>query len=158
MNNLIEFYKCHQDWINLIKDFVFFMGAFTLVKYLWNKRFNDQSALIEHALLKRERLEKELNEYVYEKHKNKVGIGIRFIFWKNYPDDLNDDAYAHEIFTYPREENVLPSGFINKTGVNFIEPLWRYSQSVYVNQSGIFFFDKKGKNIQVFKSFLIVFL
>ncbi len=105
MDSILKFYLAHQDEINFIKDLAFLFGAFTLVKYLWNKRFRDQSQAIGYALEKRQSIEENLNEYVYEKHKNKVGIGIRFIHWKNYPNKLDNDAFAFELFTWPREKN-----------------------------------------------------
>ncbi len=151
MEWLLDFYLCNKDWIDLIKDIVFLLGALTIVKFFWNKRFKDQSQAIEHALTKRHSIEKHLNDYVYEKHKNKVGIGIRFVHWKNYPNKLDNDAFAQELFTWPRENKVLPSGFINNTGINFIEPLWRYSESVYIDHNGIFFFATKNTKISGFK-------
>jgi hypothetical protein len=153
MDKILSFYLCSKDWIDLIKDIVFFFGAVTLVKYLWNKKFKDQSQNIENDLAKRKSIEDQLNKYVYEKYKNKVGIGIRFIYWKNYPNKLNNDAFPYELFIYPRESNVLPSGYINNTGISFVERLWCFSQSAYVDKNGFFFFDSKNQKIKGFKEF-----
>lgn len=153
MSVLLNFYVSNKDWIDLTKDAVFFAGAVTLAKILWHKRFMDKSKAIKENLEFRGKIESDLNKYVYEKAKNKVGIAVWFVHWKNYPHNLNNDAFPHKLFIYPREDNVLPSGYIDNTGINFEEPIWQSSSSTYIDKNGIFFFAPKGQSFPNFKEF-----
>lgn len=154
MNYVIDIYQSYKNEIELIKDIVFFCGAWTLFQYIWNKRFTDSSKNIQHNLNKREEIEDKLNEYVYGKHKNKVDICIRFIHWKNYPYKLENDAYKHLLFMRPTENvKMLPSGYIDNTGINFVEPIGFFGNSIYIDKNDIFFFARKGSTFVGFKEF-----
>ena len=79
METILCWYKDNETLINFIKDIVYFLGAFTLIKYLWNWNYNRKTAQIESNLKFRERIESALEDYVIEKNKNGIkDIGIRF--------------------------------------------------------------------------------
>jgi hypothetical protein len=153
MGWILNTYLEYKDWIELTKDAVFLAGAITLMKILWHKRFTDRAKAIKENLEFRDRIESNLNDYVREKAKNKVSIAVRFVHWKNYPHNLNNDAFPHRLFIYPHEDNVLPSRYIDNTGINFEEPIWWLSNSTYVDKNGIFFFAPKGQSFPCFKEF-----
>ena len=153
MKIILDTYLDYKEWINLIKDVVFLFGAYYLIKYIFNKNFTDKSRAIKENLAFRSDLEDHLKEYMIEKHNNKVEIAVRFVHWKNYPYNLDNDAFKHILFTYPREDRVLPSGYIDNTGINISEPIWYFSQSAYVDNNGIFFFAPKGQVYSNFKEF-----
>ena len=57
MDRLLEIYLAHKDWIDLIKDLIFFAGAYIFLhgayvvfKILKNKRFSDTALAIEKNL------------------------------------------------------------------------------------------------------------
>ena len=96
METILSWYKDNGTFINFIKDIVYFLGAFTLIKYIWNWNFIRRTEKIESNLKFRERIEAALDEYVIEENKNgRKNIGIRFVHWKNYPWDIQNDGYKH---------------------------------------------------------------
>lgn len=152
MNYLLKLYLSQQNWINLAKDAVFFFGAYKIIAYIWNLNFLAKTGKIEKDLKVRESLEEKLNCYVLEQHKNGIkDIALRFIYWKNYPWKLHDDGYKHCLAINYNGDHVLPSGWIDKTGINFQEHLWFFCQSIYVDKSGIFFFAPKDGSYKGFE-------
>lgn len=154
MDWILNTYIEYKNWIELTKDAVFLAGAITLVKILWHKRFTDRAKEIKENLEFRDRIESNLNDYVREKAKNKVSIAVRFVHWKNYPHNLNNDAFPHKLFIYPHEDNVLPSGYIDNTGINFEVSIWWLSNSTYVDKTEFSSLRPKDKVFQVSKKFL----
>lgn len=138
-------YLSNKNWIDLVKDIVFFAGAITLIKYLLNKRFQDKSREIQNNLNSRKDIEENLHKYVEEKSDNNVVIAIRFVYWKNYPYNLNNDAFPHALFLYAHEDNTVRSGYIDNTGINFEERFNLSGASIYIDQNGIFFIDNKNQ-------------
>ena len=163
MNSLIEFYVSNKNWIDLIRDVVFFAGAITLItgsvawfRFLSKKRFTDISAAIRSDLEFREKLEPLLKEHVLEDAKHDVrGTGIRFVYWKNYPRQLNDDGYKEHLWIrYHTTQPLKPfiESYIDNTGVFIQSPLWPGGWSVYVDKNNrCFFVDSKDKKIKGFR-------
>ena len=151
MGIILDFYTKHQDWINLVKDLVFFFGVVGIIKYLFNRHFVNKSDEIRNNLKARDDIEDKLSKYVLEKHNNNVNISIRFVHWKNYPWNLGDDGYEHQLFVRTLDERTLPSGWIDNTGLNFEESLSFFGKSIYVDQKGIFFIAKKDTKFEGFK-------
>ncbi len=152
MQNIIETYVQYEEWLNLIKDIALLFGFYKFIQFLWEKRFVDKSKQIKSNLEIREELGKKLEKYVHEKFKNGGrDIAVRFIYWKNYPNKIDDDAYKFHLLINDNGKNVLPSGWIDSTGINFQEHVWFLSFSVYVDDKGIFFVNKKGLTIKNFK-------
>ncbi|MDD3183583.1 MAG: hypothetical protein PHD48_12400 [Alphaproteobacteria bacterium] len=153
MKDALSWYLTHQNEINLVKDLTFFFGAFGIVWSIWKffrhlatKEIALKTEQIKKNLRFREFLDSKLKEYVYEKHKNGVkDIAVRFVHWKNYPWNLENDGYKHLLFIRRMDERVLPSGWIDNTGVLIEEPVWWFSKSIYCDERGIFFIGDKNK-------------
>jgi hypothetical protein len=150
METILFWYKDNETLINLVKDIVYFFGAYYIINSLWNWNYMRKTAQIESNLKFRERIETPLEDYVIEKNKNGIkDIGIRFVRWKNYPWHLNDDGYKHILkIEYNDENQLLSSSWIDNTGIYFQEDL--SSSSVYVDKNGIFFSAPSDK---VYKGF-----
>lgn len=149
---IIEAYNNNQEIISLIKDIIFFLGFIGFIKFIINWRYNKKTKEIENNLNFRAKIEDKLNEYVLEKNKNKVGAGIRFVYWENYPWRLDDDAYKHALWVTNTDERTLPSGWIDNTGINFYESLFFFSRRVFIDKNGIFFFSDKNSKYKGFKA------
>ena len=158
LNNLVSWnwwLSVHQSWkpsIDCIQDIAFFCGIFGIIKFIINYNFNKKTSEIQINLEKRKELGQFLTDYVYEKYKNnKKDIAVRFIYWKNYPWKLDDDGYKEHLYYDTNNGVTLPGGFISKTGINFVQHIWFFSKSVYVNKEGLYFIDDKGKQFKRFK-------
>jgi hypothetical protein len=149
MDWTLSTYLEYKNWIDLIKDLVFFAGAYVFFKFLKNKKFTDVSEQIDKNLRFRRRIESELNDYVYKMYKR--DIAIRFVHWKNYPWKLDHDGYSHFLFCRSFDNKTLPFGYIDNTGINFQEAVLLDSKSLYVDDNDIFFFDHKSKIIHGFR-------
>lgn len=164
MESLLAFYLQHQEWINLIKDITFFAGALTFFrgaylffKYLRNRKFKEKSEDIDKNIKFREQLEPALNEYIFDTAKGTKDICIRFVHWKNYPWNLDEDGFKF-LLRINYIEKPPHYGWIDNTGVNFEEPIWFCGNSVYLDENGLFFFDKKGQTHKGFKEYSDVVL
>lgn len=154
MNQVLDFYKDNKEWINLAKDFVFLVGFIGLIKFLWTWNFRRKTASIEQNLKLRDNIGDKINEYVFEKHEGGIkDIGIRLVYWKNYPWRLENDAFNHMLWLRYVGRNTTPFGWIDKTGINFIEHIWWLGRSIYLNKYGIFFVDKEKKYHNGFEEF-----
>ena len=164
MNSLIEFYVSNKNWIDLIRDGVFFASAITLFTgfgawliFLSKKRFTDISAAIKSDLELREKLEPLLIEHILTDAKNNMrDTAIRFVHWKNYPRQLEDDGYKEHLWIkYHRMQPLIPfaSSCIDNTGVFIQSHLWFYGLSVYVDKNKYFFLDSKDRKIKGFQEF-----
>ena len=150
--DLMCHYKASKDWLELIKDFIYVLGFITVARYVWTRNFNLKTAEIENNLRFRERIESALEDYVLEKHKNKIrDIGVRLVHWKNYPWKLKNDGYLHTLQVNIVDSNTIPYGWIDNTGIFFAEPVWFFGQSFYVDKNNIFFIAPKGLKIKNFK-------
>lgn len=152
---LLTLHKEHKDLIDFIKDVVFFTGAYYLIKAAWlffryvkNRRYKEKSKEIDHNINFRERLEPLLNEYIFDAAKGTMDISIRFVHWKNYPRQLEQDGYKFllRINYIGNGAKEMPHyGWLDNTGVNFENPIWFYSNSLYVDKDGWFFIGEEGK-------------
>lgn len=147
-----------KPWIDLIQDTAFLLGIipffiaiFKFIKFLKARDFLIASEKIESNLRFRERIEPKLENYILEKHKNKIkDIGVRFIYCKNYPREISKDAYKHLLRIEYNDQRILGASWINNTGIYFQEHLWFSNTSAYVDQEGVFFFASSGG---VYKNF-----
>lgn len=152
METILSWYKDNEALINLIKDIVYFLGAFTLFKYLWSWNFNRKTEKIESNLKFRERIEIALDDYVIEQNRSNIkDIGIRFVYWKNYPWNLKNDGYKHFLNVQYHNNQLLASSWIDNTGIYFQEHLCWGSSSVYIDAIGIFFFAPKSRVYEGFE-------
>ncbi len=122
-----------------------------IIEYFRNKAFSSSVDRIKSDLEYRSLIESKLGKYVLEKHENGIkGAGIRFVYWKNYPSKLENDAYKHNLWAEYDDTRLIYSSWINNTGLYFQESLWYTSTSAYVDDKGIFFFDKPSKGYKGF--------
>ncbi len=153
---MIELYLRYQNYINLAKDIIFFLGAWKIFSYLINKKFQDTCNQINENLALREKIEPQLKEFIQGE-----GRCIRFVHWKNYPWSLAEDGFKF-LLRINYENNKPSYGWIDNTGINFEEPPLKFlSQSVYLDKNGIFFIaekNKKFKNFQEIRCSFIVHL
>jgi hypothetical protein len=157
---LLVWHKDHQDLINLIKDTVFFAGAYAFfhgayffMKYLREKKYQSISSSIRENLECRERLEPLLDKFIVETAKNTKDVALRFVHWKNYPWKLNDDAYKHYPWVKYFSDTTVQQTWLDSTGINIQHPLWYLSTNLYIDKNGIFFTSYKDiKNVN-FKKF-----
>ena len=80
MEQILKFYSENETLINLIKDIVYFFGAFTVIKYLWNWSFVRKTEKIESNLNFRERIEAALDDYVIKENKNGIKQRNKYYF------------------------------------------------------------------------------
>lgn len=160
MDWILELYLQYKNWIDFVKDVVFFAGSYAFfygvyktITFLGNKQFADKSTAIEKHLHFRERLEPVLNDFIFETAKNTKDIAIRFVHWKNYPLDLQKDGFKHYPFIRYFDDGSVHYGWIDNTGVNIQEHIWYLGNSIYIDEQGIFFFDKSGTEHQGFQEF-----
>jgi hypothetical protein len=151
MDKILELYLEYQNWINLIKDFAFLAGAIAVLRgaylffqYIKNRGYTEKAEEIDKNINFRERLEPVLNDYIFEKAKGTKDISIRFVNWKNYPWNLDEDGFKFLLRINYLEETPH-YGWIDNTGVYFEEPVWWLSNSIYIDKNGIFFIDQKDK-------------
>lgn len=158
MMDILKTYLEYRDWIDLIKDIFFifsslaiFRAIYLYVHYIKKREYLEKSVEIEKNLTLREGLGNALEEYIGEKKTG--GISIRFVFWKNYPENLQNDAY--KFFLHINYLDNRPHyGWIDNTGVNFEESVWYFGNSIYIDKNGIFFSDKKGQKHKGFEEIL----
>ncbi|QQG35585.1 MAG: hypothetical protein HYS17_08640 [Micavibrio aeruginosavorus] len=152
MEYLLIAHEHWKPWIDLAQDTVFSLGVipffialFKFIKFLKARDFLTTTEKIESNLRFREYLEPKLESYVLEKYKNGIkDIGVRFIYWKNYPSQISNDAYKHLLRIEYHDQHILGASWINNTGIYFQEHLWFSNTSVYVDRDGVFFFAPSG--------------
>lgn len=152
MKHLLEMHEHWNPWIDLIQDSVFFLGVipffitiFKFIEFLKAKDFFVASEKIESNLRFRERIEPKLESYVLEKNKNEIkDIGVRFIYWKNYPSQISNDGYKRLLRIEYYDSHIICASWINNTGIYFQEHLWFSNTSAYVDREGVFFFAPAG--------------
>jgi len=151
MDWLLDTYLQYKNWIELVKDVVFFAGSYAFFYgvykafiFLGSRQLTDMSAAIEKNLHFRERLEPVLSDFIFDTAKNTKDIAIRFVHWKNYPFNLQKDGFKHYPFIQYFNDGTVHYGWIDNTGVNIQEHIWHLGYSIYLEKNGIFFFDKSG--------------
>jgi hypothetical protein len=154
LEGILDFYRYNNDLINLIKDALYFSTFILGLNFLWNWNFRKKTKEIEDNLKFRKQIEEELQEYVIEKSRNNIkDIGIRFVYWKNYPWKLDDDGFKHLLNVKYLNGELICSSWIDSVGIYFEEDLRYLSLSLYLDDNGIFFITSGGKQYPGFKEF-----
>ena len=131
----------------------FFHGAYLFVRYLRNKKYQSVSYAIHENLKFREKIEHDLDPFIRETAKNTKDVSIRFVHWKNYPWNLDDDGYKFLLRINYIENKKPHYGWIDNTGINFEEPLSFFSNSVYIDKDDIFFIAEKNQSFKGFREY-----
>jgi hypothetical protein len=149
---ILSLYEQYTTLINFIKDIVSFAGIVTLFRYFYNWNYIRKTTQLQQNIEFRKKIESELESYVLEKHGNGCrNIDIRFIYWKNYPSQLDNDAFPHSLNIEYHNNTPLMSSWIDSTGIYFQQDI---SLSVYVHRcTGIFFIAPKGKQYREFTEY-----
>ena len=152
---IIDLYLRYENQINLVKDLIFFAGAYKIFAYLKNKKFQDSCREINENLKFREKIEPQLEEFIRDSEIK--DISIRFVHWQNYPRKLSDDGY--KLLLRINYDNDKPwYGWISNTGINFEQPLKFFSKSVYLDKNDIFFIADKDQKFKNFKEIRCTFI
>jgi hypothetical protein len=149
--NIFDIYKIHHDKINLIKDLIFFAGAYKLYEFLKNKKLQYTSNKIIRDIEFRDNIEPQLSKYINEEN----GKAIRFVHWKNYLNLENDGFKFFLRINYLDDKPYY--GWIDNNGLNFEERFY-FDKSVYIDKNNIFFIDKKNLIFRNFKELRCVFI
>ncbi len=72
MQEILSWYLCNKDWIDLVKDLVFFFGAYQVIKFIWTRKFVINTQEIAKNLKVREEIEEKLREHVLTETKNGI--------------------------------------------------------------------------------------
>lgn len=76
-------------------------------------------------------------------------IGIRLLYMKNYPYNLDNDGFKFMLYYYFITERHRPSGYVSGKGLYVMEHLWFWEESIYYNsKNGKWFTDKKGRSFK----------
>lgn len=148
MNILIKYQAHIQVILNLILLLTSILALFSLGSFivsLFSRKFNSVAEKIKKNLELREKLEIQLSDYIRDNFPGTGDVGIRFIYWKNYPWNIDQDAYKFLLHINDRTSPPF-YGWIDNTGVSFEEHIWFYGKSVYVDERGIYFISKVGEN------------
>jgi hypothetical protein len=141
--NIVAWYVQHKNSLDFVKDVLFAIGLIaTFYGYIKFLAFLTQRG----TLNKRQEMEndaktyKEINdklEQYVESFKatpsNMRGIGIRLLYIKNYPYNLDDDGFRQTLYYYFMSEYHKPSGYISSTGLYVMEDLWYVGSCIYYN-------------------------
>lgn len=154
MKQVLEWYIRNKDYIDLVKDVVFmfgavatFVGFYQFIKLLTQRKvLNKRQEMDNDARLYCE-VHGKLKEYVesYGVKPDKLrDIGIRLLYIKNYPYNLDNDGFRQYLYYYFLTEDHNPSGYISGTDIYVLDHVWFWDYSVYFNpKNGKWFTDKK---------------
>jgi hypothetical protein len=143
---IINLYIDHRDSIDLLKDFTLFTSAYQFIKYICNKNYIQKKKNIDDDIKLRNKLESILSDYIREKNSNTIkDISIRFICWRNYPNQLDDDGFKHTLYIEYHNNVLIENSWFNRRGIYFQEDVWLTDSSIYIDKNGIHFFGKAGK-------------
>jgi hypothetical protein len=153
----MDFYISSKNIVDLLKDMIFFFGTLAGWKLWKDRKFAEISREIQSNLKFRKKIEPLLIEYFSQYGEYwKMDVKIKFLSWKSYRqfETVQDDFFSHCIFVERfqfYEKQSAPWMFIDDKGINFQKHIWFSASSVYLDENGIFFVDKKSKKFRFFK-------
>lgn len=162
LNNIVQWHIENKDYIDLFKDVLFaigviatFYGYFKLLKFLARRKTLNKKQEMENDLRLYNEIYKKLKEHVddYDAKPNDLkDIGIRLLYMKNYPYNLEKDGYSQMLYYYFMSERHKATGYISGKGLYVLEHLWYLSTAIYYNPSNEkWFIDEKGKKFKKYK-------
>lgn len=170
INGVVNWYIEYKNYIDLVKDVIFaigviatFYGYFKFLKFLTNRRILNKRQEMENDAKLYSEIHNKLKDHVESYGatlKNLRDIGIRLLYMKNYPYNLNDDGFKFLLYYYFLTENHKPSGYISGKGIYVLEHIWYWGDAIYYNsKNGKWFMGKKGlaaRNYEELKYKLLV--
>ena len=144
MNEVVNWYVQHRDYIDLIKDIVFtvgatatFVGFYQLIKFLLQRKtLNKRQEMDNDARLYSE-IHDKLREFVegygleYKDHLRDINVILLYI--KNYPNNFDNDGFRHNLYYYIFDRGHKPSGYISSNGLYVVDFLRQTNHSIYYN-------------------------
>lgn len=154
MNTVINWYVRNKEYINFVKDIVFFLGAgatfygiYKFLRFLTQRKMLNKRQEMENDSKLYNEIRSKLKDYVddYGATQEKLrDIGIRLLYMNNYPYKLDDDGYSQMLYYRFFMEGQPPVGYVSGKGIYVMQHLWVFSQSIYHNsKNGKWFIDKK---------------
>lgn len=162
----MEFWNLLNSVVSKTSSYIsYFTNIIIIVGAVWGKanwNFEKKLKEINNDLTKQNSLKSPLNKYVQEKSESGIkDICIRFIYYKNYPYNLEDDGYKYCLHILYHESDVLFGSWKDNVGIKICDHVWFSSCSIYVNlTNGISFVDCRGrapKGFQEYKNSCLVY-
>lgn len=162
MEEVVNWYVQNKDLIDLIKDVVFvfgavatFVGFYQLVKFLLQRKMLNKRQEMDNDSRLYTEIYDELKEYVegYDLKPDQLrDVGVRLLYMKNYPYNLDNDGFRQELYYYFFTQNHRPSGYISGKGLYVVDYLRHFSNSIYYNpKNGKWFMDKEKRTFRRYK-------
>jgi hypothetical protein len=160
MQPIIDLYNQAKPWIEIVQTVIYFLGFAWIVRWLWSYRFERKCKEISDDLRMYAKITRKLEDHVREKFKNGISeIGIRMVWWKNYPFNLDNDAFKQVLFVNTEEvrkkggeENwplIMP---FDNTCIKLSDYCPGFQGiSVYLGIFGLWFFSYQGKKYKMFR-------
>lgn len=140
-------------YIKLLADLVVVLGAIPALLWLRKRSFIKKSGEIKDNLLIRKDIKEKLREHAdgYDRSEPH-DIGIRLVYWKNYPWKLDDDGYKQNLYYNTNLDKRCSHGteFLTNTGILVEEHIWFFSNSLYLGRYGTYIIAKSNNKIEGF--------
>ncbi len=161
-NNIVSRYVQHKDYIDFVKDVIFaigviasFYGYFKFLKFLTQRRTLYKRQEMENDTKIYGEIRDKLKEYVEDYGATPTNLrdtGIRLLYMKNYPYNLDNDGFKFMLYYYFMTEHHKPSGYISGKGLYVLDYIRYFSDSIYINpKNGKWFIDKEGQSFKKYK-------
>lgn len=162
VRRVVGWYAQHRNYIDFVKDILFaigvfatFYGYFKFLKFLTQRKMLNKRQEMENDSRLYNEIHGKLKEYVQDfgaTPSNLRDIGIRLLYMKNYPYDLENDGFRFMLYYYFLTEHHQPGGYISGKGVYVMEHLWFWEGAIYCNpKNGKWFTDKKGRSFRKYR-------
>lgn len=159
MEEVVNWYVQNKSYIDLAKDVVFvfgavvtFVGFYQFIKFLVQRKSLNKRQEMDNDARLYEELHDKLKDYVesYGVKPNELrDIGIRLLYIKNYPYNLDNDGFRQELYYYFFTQNHNPSGYISGKGLYVVDFIHHFSDSIYYNsKNGKWFVDKENQTFR----------
>jgi len=158
----VAWYVQHQHYIDFIKDIIFavgviatFYGYFKFLRFLTQRKMLNKRQEMENDAKLYSEINDKLKEYVEDfgmTIANLRDVGIRLLYMRNYPYNLENDGFRFMLYYYFFTEHHKPSGYISGKGLYVLDFIKYFSNSIYVNpKNGKWFIDKEGRSFRRYK-------
>jgi hypothetical protein len=144
-----------QKYTDIVANLIVIIGAVPVIIWLRNRAFESKKKEIKDNLSVRKSIHDKLVEHANGYDRSKPhDIGIRLVYWKNYPWKLEDDGYKQLLYYDTNMDKVITDRgdeFLTNTGILLDEHIWFFDLSLYLGKYGIYLIDKSNKKIAGFE-------
>ena len=159
MDTAINWYIRNKDYINFAKDLLSIFGIImaivgfsSWIKMLFRKKLADKRMEMNTDMKTYSEFQEKLKTYIDDfelSPNNMLDVGIRLLYMKNYPYNLEDDGYKQCLYYYFFTDRHGLSGYISNKGVYIVDWVRYMENSIYYNPKNRRWFvakkDKKRK-------------